>query len=159
MSDDCKTYRDREVAVFTRNHKCYLEEAMEIAEKYPRKSITFRAATRWTSAAKHLKTRSPLELYIAAIGSEGLVEFVADLHQIHLDLSDEARTKELLKDVLTSTAGEGMWSDGRTLYALRNCRKLSRPFSMTELVKVSDKKRLSEDYSYSYSVVYGHKYR
>lgn len=97
----------------------------------------------------------PRELYIVPIDGDGSVEFVADLREVYLNPKiGEPKTEELLKHVLPSTKDEGLW--GNTLYVIQNCRKLSRSFPQTELIKVSDRKPLSEDYKYSYSIVYAH---
>ena len=100
-----------------------------------------------------------MPIYVAPIGSEGLVEYVAELHELHLRPEyGQARTTELLRKSLPSTSDEGLWEKYdktvRTLYAMSNCRKLVLPVSMTGLIKVSDDKPISKDYGYSYSLVY-----
>jgi hypothetical protein len=147
-----------EIAVFTRNHRIYLDSAKEIGALNPKQSITFRAEKPWVSAASYLETRAPRRLYVVPIDGDGWVEFVADLHEIHLNPKiGELKTKELLTHVLPSTEDEGddgLW--GKTLYVIKNCRKLPRSFPQTELIKVSDRKPLSKDYKRSYSIVYAH---
>jgi hypothetical protein len=164
MSIASKIRRGLEVAVFTRNHRDYLDEACATSEKHPRQRIAFRASTRWAAAADALREQKPRDLYIAAIGAEGVVEFIADLHAVHLEPAyGQPRTKELLDLVLDSTKGEGLWEKyGKvveTLYVIENCRRLKMPFPMNDLVKLSDDERLSKDYGYSYSVVYARDHR
>ena len=147
--------KSRDIAVFTRNHPEYIEEAEEIGKGNPAKPITFRADKSWVSAASYLEMRAPCDLYIVRIDGDGSVEFVADLHEVHLNPKiGEPKTEELLKHVLPSTKDEGLW--GNTLYVIKNCRKLPRSFPQTELIKVKDRKPLSKDYKYSYSIVYAH---
>ena len=145
-----------DVAVFTRNHPEYLEEASKIGKSDPNRHIAFRAVTRWVSAAKYLRQRSPMPLYISSIGASGVVDFVADLIGISLDPSiGEPQTDQWLEMCLKSTKKEGLW-DGEvgTLYMIANCRPIPRPFAIQELVKVSNNEKLSANYERSYSVVF-----
>lgn len=150
--------RGDDIAIFTRNHPEYIEEACTECKKNPARRITFRAGLRWVAAANALEVHrpNPLDLYIAPIGTKGVVEFIAKLHSVLLDPEPkQPRTKELLALELDSTKGEDLWHDSvATLYVIGNCQKLKRPFDMNELVKVSDKISLSVDYAYSYSIVY-----
>ena len=41
----------------------------------------------------------------------------------------------------------------KTLYEVRACRVLPRPFPIGRLVKISDGKPISPDYGYSYAIV------
>lgn len=149
-----------DVAVFTRNHREHVEEAVSISASDPNRQIPFRARSKWVSAADALNKKTPRELYIALVGGDGMVEYVADLHRVQLEPQrGQPVTEELLKLTTKSTADEGLWEkyEGQpvlTLYAVSNVRKLEHPFHMTKLVKVSDNKPISENYGYSYSLVY-----
>jgi hypothetical protein len=147
------------VAVFTRNHQRHIDEAIAISSGDPNKHIVFRARSKWVSAADALVGKTPLPLYIAPVGGDGTVEYVADLHDIHLHPEyGDGRTDQLLALTTASTQGEGLWENKEhpveTLYVITNCRRIQRPFHMTKLVKVSDDKPISSDYGYSYSIVY-----
>jgi hypothetical protein len=151
-----------DVAIFARNHREHVEEAVSISASDPNRQIPFRASSKWVSAADALNKRSPRELYISLVGGNGMVEYVADLHRVQLEPQrGQPVTEELLKLSTKSTADEGLWEkfEGQTvltLYAVSNVRKLKHPFPMTKLVKVSDNKPISENYAYSYSLVYPH---
>lgn len=154
--------RGGDVAIFTRNHREHVEEAGSISASDPNRQITFRARSKWVSALDALNKKRPRDLYIALVGGNGMVEYVADLHRVHLEPQrGQPLTKELLKLSTESTADEGLWEkyEGQnvlTLYAVSSVRKIEHPFSMTKLVKVSDNKPISENYGYSYSLVYPH---
>ncbi len=151
-----------DVAIFTRNHREHVEEAVSISASDPNRQIPFRARSKWVSAADALNKKKPRELYISLVGGNGMVEYVADLYRVQLEPQrDQPVTEELLKLSTKSTAKEGLWEnyDGQTvltLYAVSNVRKLKHPFPMTKLVKVSDNKPISENYGYSYCLVFQH---
>jgi hypothetical protein len=147
------------VAVFTRNHQRHIDEAVAISSGDPNKQIVFRARSKWASAADALGAKTPLPLYIAPVGGDGTVEYVADLHEVHLEPDyGDGRTDRLLALTTASTQGEGLWENKehpvQTLYLITNCRRIERPLHMTKLVKVSDDEPISADYGYSYSIVY-----
>lgn len=158
MSIASKIRRGQRAAVFTRNFKDYLDEAVAIAASDPTRRVTFRGVRSWASAEEALAVARPIPIYVAPNGGDG-VEYVADLHQVQLrPVLGDPTTDELMKHVLPSTAAEGLWggTSGRaeveTLYVISNCRKVA-PFSTTKLTKLSDGKPLREEYRYSYSVV------
>jgi len=102
-----------------------------------------------------------MRIYFAAAGGENEVEYEADLIHVHLapEIGDPT-TEKILAWQLPSTEEEGLWEEYgqevRTLYVVSRCKRVEKPFPVTELVKVSDDKLISEDYRYSYSVVYAH---
>lgn len=151
-----------EVAIFARNHREHIEEAVSISASDPNRQITFRARSKWVSALDALNIKTPRELYIALVGGNGMVGYVADLHRAHIEPHrGQPLTEELLKLSTESTADEALWEKYKgqnvlTLYAVSNVRKLDHPFSMTKLVKVSDDKPIRENYGYSYCLVFPH---
>jgi len=148
-----------EAAIFARNHRHYLDEAVEVAKSDPGRLITFRSATRWASAHEALELQPALDIYFAVVGAGPQVEYQASLVRVLLDPKyDDDETETLLRLSLQSTAQEGLWEqyDQRveTLYAIKACRQLDEPFSITSLVKLSNQSPISGNYGYSYSVVY-----
>lgn len=143
------------VAVFSRNHGRYLEEARTKGTRDPRERIVFRAKARWATAERQIGRLGPLPIYLAAIGAAGKVEYVAELCDVLLDPAQGSPEAEgWLADVLPSTVSEGLWDPpASTLYAIRACRMLNQPFPITTLVKLSDGKPISADYGYSYAIV------
>jgi hypothetical protein len=125
-----------DVAIFTRNHREHVEEAVSISASDPKRQIPFRARSKWVSAADALNKKTPRELYISLVGGSGMVEYVADLHRVQLEPQrGQPVTEELLKLSTKSTADEGLWEkyDGQTvltLYAVAYVRKLKHPFPM-----------------------------
>ena len=122
----------------------------------------FRAASKWVAAVREIPAGGSLPIYMAAIGGAGKVEYEAELcgGQIGPRRGDP-NAEALLAMVLKSTKDEGLWEKSekavRTLYAIRACRKRSKPFAITSLVKLSDGKPISADYGYSYAIVRGHR--
>lgn len=149
----CRTPR---IAVFSRNHSKFLESAERVSSQHPERLITFRASTSWKSALLALKYRSSLPVYFVPVGQGKDVQYEATLHTVllHPRAGDE-ETEKLLAFSLEETRHEGLWKgEVNTLYVIRQCRKLPKPFPMTALVKVSDDQPISERYGYSYSMVY-----
>jgi len=151
-------------AVFTRNHRHYLSHAARIQEKSPGKQITFRSQQEWTTAFRAVQSQSDIPIYFAVIDGEGKVEYEARLVRVLVGpQSNDPATKLLLEDCLEETSGEGLWEEYgqtlKTLYVIKACKKLTRPFSMTSLIKASDGEPIHPDYSYSYSVVYDRTWR
>jgi hypothetical protein len=155
MSLNSQIRSAKKIAVFTRNHGQYLAAACKRAADEP---TTFRASKRWVSAAYAVTNRKPkpLDLYFATVDGKGYVEYVAELHEVLVD-PDGRRKDELITYVVEETKDED-WESLGTLYVIHNCRKLekSKTFSMTKLIKLSDDKPISEDYSRAYSLVYSH---
>ncbi len=155
-----KRAKGGDVAIFTRNHRNHLEQAVSLSAFDPTRQITFRARSKWVSALDALNKKKPRDLYISPVGGDGIVEYVADLYLVHLDPQrGQPVTEELLKLATASTADEGLWEhyegqNVQTLYVVSNIRKLEQPFPMTKLVKVSDNKPIRENYGYSYCLVY-----
>ena len=146
------------VAVFTRNHRKYLEEARERNVKDPVRFTAFRSGLRWTGAHSANVELGPMRIYFAPVRGEKVIEYQADLHQVHLDPSSkDPITQEVLACELESTRSEGLWEkyekQVKTLYVISRCELLKEPFPITELIKVSDGKCISENYGYSYCLV------
>lgn len=140
------------MAVFSRNHREYLDDA---ATTDPSTPIVFRAQKRWTTVELEIGRRGVLPIYLSAVGAAGQVEYEAELCNVLLDpIAGSPEADEWLARVLPSTASEGLWDPpARTLYEMRACRRLKEPFPLTRLVKLSDGKPISADYGYSYVVV------
>lgn len=83
------------------------------------------------------------------------------LHRVKLQPEQgENDSETLLAFELDETKGEGLWEKYRqkvnTLYVITHCTKLTEPFQMTRLFKVSDDNSISENYGYSYCLMYSH---
>ena len=142
-------------AVFSRNHRVYLDEAATIGERDPSLPIVFRARKRWATAERETARRGALPIYLAAVGAEGQVEYAAELSEVLINpVEGSPEAARWLARVLPATAAEGLWDPpARTLYTMRACRKLGQPFPITRLVKLSDGKPISADFGYSYAIV------
>jgi len=150
-----------DLAVFTRNHRRYLQEATELSRQDPGKKILFRARSKWAAAYSYIAEKGPTEIYMSAVGGNGKVEYAATLCEIMLDPSStQPRAQELLSLSLESTKEEGLWEQGgkpvKTLYVISNCRELTTPFPMTDLVKINDNKPIKDNFGYSYCLVHKH---
>jgi hypothetical protein len=155
MISESKLKRAPDLAVFCRNHPDYLAEAARIGEEDSVRRITFRASTRWASAAVALRLYGPRPIYFASIRGGPEVVYVADLVDLELDPAAHAqRTQELLAHSLNETKGEGLWEGGvKTLYIIRGCRP--RPGTPVEdLRKISDGQPISRSFKYSYALVH-----
>ena len=158
-----KRRRDpQDIAVFTRNHRKYLEEAADVSARDPNRIIVFRARSKWVTALRAIPVGASLPIYMGAIGGTGEVEYEAELCDGQIGpRRGDSKTETLLASVLKSTAEEGLWEKNgkaaETLYAIRACRRRSRPFPITSLVKVSDGQPISPDYGYSYAIVRTHR--
>ena len=146
------------MAVFVRNHAKYLASADQRNAIRADQPTTFRAAKAWNNALYALQRHKTLTCYLAPIGGDKMIEYKALIHHIKLHPKiDDHETRTLLGFSLESTKDEGLWDNSvNTLYTITHCEKLTTPFSMTELIKISDDKPISESYGYSYSLVYNH---
>jgi hypothetical protein len=155
-----KALRDgAKLAVFTRNHKGHLDEAFRVSSAEPERLIPFRAVSRWSSAAQALQQHSPIDIYFAVVDSGPLVQYAAKLLRVIVDPQrGQPETEQLLDLSTTTTREEGLWENtgkpAGTLYAINHLERVPQPFSMTELIKVSDNQPISPDYGYSYTLVY-----
>lgn len=146
------------VAVFARNHRRYLDEAVERNVARPERFTTFRSSKRWAGAHAANVAFGALKIYFVPIGENRGVEYAALLHRVHLDPDPgDAITREVLASELEDTREEGLWEKYdkkvQTLYVISHCERLARPFPITELVKASDGTPISENYGYGYSLV------
>ncbi|MEO5577217.1 MAG: hypothetical protein ABIR67_15300 [Gaiellaceae bacterium] len=143
------------VAVFSRNHRDYLEEAKTIGARDPSERVVFRAKAKWATAERAIGRLGPIPIYLAAIGAAGQVEYEAKLCEVLLDpVAGSPEADEWLDHVLEATASEGLWDPPvSTLYAICACRTLKQPLPITRLVKLSDGEPISADYGYSYAIV------
>ena len=149
------------LAVFARNHLSYIEQSALLAASNPEQLVTFRSAKRWASAHQALQQQGAMRVFFSPNDSEGQVQYEAVLHTIHLEPKlGEEQTKKLLAFCLEETKDEGLWGKYnekvKTLYVVSKCRRFDTPFSMTRLSKASDEKPISENYGYSYTVVFDH---
>ena len=147
-----------QIAVFARNHRRHLDEAVALCRADSNRQITFRASSTWISAERSVTNGPAVPIYIAAVGGPGAVEYVAELVEVQTHPHrGEPTTERLLKLHTNSTKDEGLWEqyDKRvaTLYSIRKCRRLQRPFPMSRLVKASDGTPMSAEFRYSYALV------
>jgi hypothetical protein len=155
-----KALRDgAKLAVFTRNHKGHLDEALRVSTAEPDRLIPFRGVSRWSSASHALQQHSPIEIYFAVVDSGSLVRYAAKLQRVIVDPQRGQPETEQLLDLSTSTTREeGLWENtdkpAKTLYAINQLERVPQPFPMTELIKISDDQPISAEYGYSYSLVY-----
>lgn len=158
MSIKNKINATPDIAVFVRNHAKYLQSAAERNALQPTQFTTFRAAKEWNNAHYALQKHKTLTCYLAPIGGKNIVEYKALIHHIQLKPHiDDPETRKWLDFSLPTTRDEGLWNNSvHTLYTITHCERLPVPISMTELVKISDDKPISENYGYSYSLVYNH---
>ena len=137
------------VGVFVRNHKSLLNRGCG------RRSV-YRSQIRWSGARELLASHSQVQLYACANGSDGIVQFAGRLLAVELDPTDASMAAVMRKLAAKDPARkfkEGLWNGRcKTLYVVE-LEHLAKPFSMTELVKLSDGAPISADYGYSYSLV------
>ncbi len=139
------------IAVFARNWPDYLEEAVALTGRSRDTRRTYQSKQRWVSAAAALSTVGPRVIYFAEIEGDSEITHIAELVEVLVDPTPRSRaTRRLLAD-RGLTKGEPLW--GKTLYAIRSCWPLDKPFSMSKLRLASDGQRLSRDYRYSYALV------
>jgi len=146
------------VAIFARNHRQYLEEAVALCRQNPERPVTFRAAGVWRSAEGAVSGgATPVPIYIAAVGGAG-IEYVAELCEVQTHpFRGNTQTEHLLELVTPSTTQEGLWEGGRrpvrTLYAIKRCRKLRKAVPLSKLLKAADGTNLDEGYQHGYALV------
>ena len=97
-------------AVFTRNHRRHIEEAVALCAKDPDRQFTFRASSTWASAERAVAGGTPVPIYIAVVGGPRMVEYQAELCdvQTHPHRGDP-KTERLLTLATNSTKDEGLW--------------------------------------------------
>lgn len=160
MNSRRESREGKDTAVFSRNHRKYLVAAAARSARSAGARVTFRAETRWVSASRALQQAESIPIYFAVVGRPPRVEYAATLCEVQLNPRRSAkRTQEILRHSLPASANEGLWETSRrkgpvqTLYVIRNCRRLKRPFPISRLMKVRGGSRLSSGYRYSYSLV------
>lgn len=142
-------------AVFARNHRKYLEEAVDAATVDPRGLVTFRSRQEWKTAGKLLEENGEIPIYFAVIDEGPQIQFTASLRQVllHPQSSDE-QAQHLLLRATESTRKEGLWEkEVATLYAVSGCDRLADAFPISRLSKLSNGEPVAETYRYSYSLV------
>jgi hypothetical protein len=159
MSLRTKIMKHKNIAVFTRNHLKYIAAAAARNLDRPERFTTFRSAVKWSSAHLANSKYGTMPIYFAPIGSDKGVEYEALLHQIHLNpVAGHPETIEVLASELESTRNEGLWEQYnkhvKTLYVISHCNRIDNPFPISNLIKFEDEKPISENYGYSYSVVF-----
>lgn len=147
------------VAVFSRNHREYLDAAVKAD---PERPITFRAQRVWRAARAAVETYGPRKIYFVPIPGNKLVEYQALLEKVVLYPAqlDADTVNQLLANCLEKTRDEGLWEQYgevvRTLYVISHCQKLASPFPQTALRKLSDEEPIAENYVRAYVVCYEH---
>lgn len=143
-------------AVFARNHREYLDYAVQVGQLDPRSQVTFRSRQTWSGAEKFLNKYDDLPIYFGVIGEGQEILYKAFLRQVLLNPKpDDQKTNRFLRVVPPSTMNEGLW-DGKvkTLYTISGCHLLEARFPVTSLIKLSDGKPIAHNFKYSYSLVY-----
>ena len=145
------------IAILSKNHRSYLEAALDISKASTDQLVTFQSRKPWAAANKVLQREGPgsISVYFAVNGADAEVEYWARLEEVVLRPSrGDASTDRLLDLRPASTMDEDLWSQGHgTLYAVSGCCRLEHPISYTNLRKKSDSKPVSSDYKYSYAVI------
>jgi hypothetical protein len=134
----------RQIAVFARNHKSYLDDACNI--KDPSHLVTFQSKRLWVGAKKALDKQGTLKIYFAPIGPEAKIRYEATVKEIVLKPDEDA---QLLESRLPATVSEGQW--GKTLYAITHCRRCAERDLST--LEKEDGTLLSDNFRYSYALV------
>lgn len=155
MNDSRKPARaskDHDLAVFSRNYRQHLEAAAECREQV----TTFRSQALWSRAAAALAAHGPRAIYFCVADGGPQVEYVAEI--VEMDVTPERaseRTERLLAATApTAKAEEPLWNGkAKTLYAVRNCRRLKAPFAFTELILLDAKRPLDPNYGRGYALV------
>jgi len=144
---------DQDFAIFSRNHKSYLEEA---SRRKRDEWTTFRSNVRWVTARNAVKANGPCKIYFAAIDDDGMVNYEAELVHVQIDpRASSAETRRLLLKTLKSTTKEKLWDNAvRTLYVIANCKRLDKSLPQTKLRKLNDNSPLDKNYIRSYALVH-----
>lgn len=151
MSNIDTTYR---LAVFSRNYREHLEAARAIGGREPSEPVVLRGNKKWSAAEQELGRVGAMPIYFSPVGSEGQVEYVAELCGILFDPEQGSpEANDWLARAARSTVDEGLWNPpAKMLYAIRGCRNLRHPFPMTAL-KLRTGKHIDEGFQYSYALV------
>jgi hypothetical protein len=164
LQSDIKRYAG--IAIFCRNHKNLLDEAVEIFRTNPSRLITFRAKTVWRTAETVLNAHGPRPIYFLPVDDpDACIKYVAQLEKVVLHPTDTEATRELLNQSVPSAMqrNEGLWPENgkptvRTLYCISHCRQLAKeqwlPF--TALRKLSNGEHIDAKFGYSYAIVHTH---
>ena len=143
------------MAVYSRNHRGHLESAAAVGSTDSQRLVTLRSQKEWVSADKATRKYGPTAIYFAVVDGGPFVEYEAELVEVQLNPDAEnPETKRLLAYAAETTSHEGLWGDKvKTLYAIRNCRKLSQHYRLSELTKCDGGQPLSDDYIRGYALV------
>jgi len=87
------------------------------------------------------------------------VQYAAKLQRVIIDPQrGQPETDQLLNLSTSTTRHEGLWENtgkpAGTLYAINHLERMSKPFPVTELIKISDDQPISANYGYNYALVY-----
>ena len=100
MSLKAKIKKDKNIAVFARNYRKYIEAAAARNRDNPQQLTTFRSAVTWRSAHKAIDEHGEIPIYFCPKDSDKGVEYEALLHQVHLDpIAGEPETMKALEPV------------------------------------------------------------
>lgn len=146
--------QSQEPAVFSRNHDTYLRQASALARRSATRLVTFRSNGSWTGARRLLQSVGSMPIYFAPVDGAGLITHRATLRQVYVGHMNAPEAKVLLESRLRSTRGETNWNSEGTLYAISGCARVRPPFAFSALHKLSDSKRISPGFRYSYCLVH-----
>ncbi len=147
------------LAVFTRNYKDPLRRSLPRVERGARTPDSLPRRLALVVSRAGASTTFPDRHLFRVVDSGSDVQYAAKLQQVIVDPQRGQPQTEQLLELSTSTTGdEGLWENtgkpAGTLYAINHLERVSQPFRMTELIKVSDDQPISADYGYSYTLVY-----
>ena len=136
-----RAIRERtDCAVLVSNHEQRLQEMVD------NDAITHRSGKRWASAEVGVDAHDHMPIYYRL---DGLVTHVGYISQIILDPDEnEAAAKEFLEHI-SSTDDYGDYNDelDTTTFIVTGGRRLTDPFSQSELRKLSGAGHINENFS------------
>ena len=143
------------MAIFSRNERSHLEAATDAGSAEPERLVVLRSRKKWVAAAIAVRAHGPTAIYFAVVDGGPTVEYEAELVEVQVDPDPETvATERLLDHVAETTRHEGLRNDQvRTLYAIRGCRRLDRPYRLSELTKHDGGEPLSDGYIRNYALV------
>lgn len=140
-----------DIAILSKNYKEHL-----VAASKRNAPVTFYSNRPWTKALDKLIKQGTMSVYFTAGGDSNVVEYQGTITRILLNPAANApETQEMLRDCLDNGAIEDLKGNKlKTLYSVKDLKKLTNPFSQTELLKVNGGKPVSAKYDRGYCVVY-----
>jgi hypothetical protein len=148
-------YNEAEAAIFSRNYKGHLDRACKASEKNPNHKSLFKSKRRWAFAKRCVDRFGSIPIYFAVNDGQSVVRYAAELCKIQLDpYKGSQTTQDFLSHGSEQIKKEELW-DGKakTLYLIRDCRKLSKTIAQNNFVKLFNGIPLSDKYQRGYAIV------